>query len=69
MSTFSTETDRLEAFSDGVIAVIIALYVVAVAAAFFSPVISDVILVGVAVMWLVPDRRFEPLINRRDEPE
>lgn len=39
------------------------LYVVAIGAAFFSTVISDVILVAVAVMWIVPDRRFEPLIN------
>jgi len=47
----------------------IALYVIAVAAAFFLTAISDVILVGVAVMWLVPDRRFEPLINHRTEQE
>jgi uncharacterized membrane protein len=41
----------------------IALYVVALVSAFLSPMISDVIFVAVAIMWLVPDRRFEPLIN------
>ena len=39
------------------------LYVVAISAAFYSTVISDVIFVVVAIMWLVPDRRFEPLIK------
>jgi hypothetical protein len=42
------------------------LYIAAVGLAFVSPVISDVIFVAVAVMWFVPDRRFEPVIaNRR----
>jgi uncharacterized membrane protein len=41
----------------------IVLYVVAVAMSFAYPVVSDGILVAVALMWLVPDRRFEPLIN------
>ena len=40
------------------------LYVAAIAVAFLSTVVSDAILVAVAVMWLVPDRRFEPLINQ-----
>ena len=44
----------------------IGLYVVAIAAAFFSTVVSDAILVTVAVMWLTPDRRFEPLINQEE---
>jgi uncharacterized membrane protein len=39
------------------------LYVVAIACAFVSPVVSDLIFVFVAIMWIVPDRRFEPLIN------
>lgn len=43
----------------------IALYVLAIAAALISTIVSDVILVSVAVMWLVPDRRFEPLINQQ----
>ncbi|MBV8197561.1 MAG: DUF1211 domain-containing protein [Candidatus Eremiobacteraeota bacterium] len=46
----------------------IVLYVIAIAAAFVSPVISDVLIVTVAIMWIVPDRRFEPLINIESEP-
>ena len=41
----------------------IVLYVLAVAASFVAPIATDVLLVAVAVTWLVPDRRFEPLIN------
>lgn len=44
----------------------IGLYAVSIGAAFVSPVISDVIFVLVAAMWLVPDRRFEPLITIED---
>jgi uncharacterized membrane protein len=44
----------------------IVLYVAAIAMAFFSTIVSDVILVAVAVMWLVPDRRFEPLIDQEN---
>ena len=36
-----------------------ALYVAAVPAAFVSPFISIAIYVGVSIVWLVPDRRFE----------
>jgi uncharacterized membrane protein len=36
-----------------------ALYVAAVPAAFLSPYISIAIYVGVSIMWLIPDRRFE----------
>lgn len=39
------------------------LYAIGIGAAFVSTVISDVIIVAVGVMWLVPDRRFEPLID------
>lgn len=39
------------------------LYVIAIVAGFFTTVIPDIILVTVAIMWIVPDRRFEPLIN------
>ena len=46
----------------------IALYVLAIGTAFVSTIVSDVLLVAVAVMWLVPDRRFEPLINIDDRP-
>jgi uncharacterized membrane protein len=41
----------------------IVLYLAAIAFAFVSTVISDVMFVAVAIMWFAPDRRFEPLIN------
>jgi uncharacterized membrane protein len=44
----------------GVLSVV--LYAVAVGCAFFATWLSDVLLVAVACMWLVPDRRFEPVI-------
>lgn len=37
-----------------------ALYVASVPAAFVSPAISIAIFFGVSILWLVPDRRFEP---------
>ena len=37
-----------------------ALYVASVPAAFVSPYISVAILVGVSILWIVPDRRFAP---------
>ncbi len=40
------------------------MYAVAILAAFFSTVISDVLFIAVAVLWFVPDRRFEPIIDR-----
>jgi uncharacterized membrane protein len=45
----------------------ISLYLIALVAAFFSPPTTDVILVIVGIVWLVPDRRFEPLIDLRSE--
>jgi uncharacterized membrane protein len=39
------------------------LYLCAIGAAFFSTIISEVIIVIVAIIWFVPDRRLEPLIN------
>ena len=45
----------------------IAFYLGAIAAAFFVPLASDALMVAVAVMWLVPDRRFEALIDRNRE--
>jgi uncharacterized membrane protein len=45
-----------------------ALYVGAVPAAFVSPFISIAIYVGVSIVWLVPDRRFErQLFERKGE--
>jgi uncharacterized membrane protein len=39
------------------------LYLIAIGCSFVLPIVADVILVAVAIMWIVPDRRFEPLIN------
>jgi uncharacterized membrane protein len=39
------------------------LYVIAIGASFVLPIVTDAILVAVAIMWLVPDRRLEPLIS------
>jgi uncharacterized membrane protein len=41
------------------------LYVVAIPAAFVSPWISGALYVAVALMWLVPDRRIERVLERR----
>lgn len=34
-------------------------YLTSIAAAFVYPVISEIIFVGVAIMWLVPDKNIE----------
>ena len=41
----------------------ILLYFLAIGGAFVSTYVADAIFIVVAAMWLVPDRRFEPLIN------
>jgi uncharacterized membrane protein len=41
----------------------LALYVCAIVVAFFLPFVADVAYVLVAVMWFIPDRRFEPIIT------
>ena len=41
------------------------LYALAVPAAFANPVISGFVYVGVALLWLVPDRRFERAFRAR----
>ncbi len=48
---------RLEAFTDGVLAILI--YVAAIPLAFVNPWISDALYVAVALIWIVPDRRIE----------
>ena len=40
------------------------LYLAAVAIAFFQPLASCVLYAVVAGIWIVPDRRFERLVNR-----
>ena len=39
------------------------LYVIGIGGAFVSTIVTDITIVTVALIWLVPDRRFEPLIN------
>lgn len=41
------------------------LYACAIGAAFYSTAISDALFVIVAVLWIIPDRRFEPMIGNR----
>jgi uncharacterized membrane protein len=41
------------------------LYLVAIAAAFWLPWLAQCIYVGVALMWLVPDRRIEHVIDTK----
>jgi uncharacterized membrane protein len=38
------------------------IYLTGIALAFFSPIVSDLLYLGVALMWLVPDRRVEAAI-------
>ena len=42
----------------------IAMYGAAIAFAFFYTAISDAIFVGVALMWLVPDRRLQSVVHQ-----
>ncbi|HET8656254.1 MAG TPA: TMEM175 family protein [Longimicrobiaceae bacterium] len=44
-------------------------YVLAIGAAFFRPWISDALFVTVALIWLVPDRRIERVLQERPEAE
>jgi|SRR5581483_1313764 len=44
----------------GIISVV--TYVVALVSAFFYPPISDILIVGVAVLWFIPDKRIEKYI-------
>ncbi len=45
------------------------LYVIAIAAALAEPWVAGAIYVGVALMWLVPDRRIERALAERSEAE
>jgi len=46
----------------------VVLYAVALPMAFMSPAAACAVYVLVAVMWLVPDRRIEKTVPRRDTP-
>jgi len=54
--------NRLEAFSDGVIAIIITI-AAAIPLSFVSRWIAFGLCAVVAVMWVVPDRRIEKKLN------
>jgi uncharacterized membrane protein len=41
------------------------LYVGGIGAAFVSPLVADALFVAVAVLWVVPDRRYEAVIAGR----
>jgi uncharacterized membrane protein len=44
------------------------IYLAGIALAFVNPVISDLLYFGVALMWLIPDRRVETLLQRTKTP-
>jgi uncharacterized membrane protein len=43
----------------------IVFYAIAIPAAFFRPWIASAIYVGVALMWLIPDKRIERVVDER----
>jgi uncharacterized membrane protein len=45
----------------------LALYVAAIAISFLSTIAADALFVAVAILWIVPDRRFEPVIANRSD--
>ncbi|HLY03029.1 MAG TPA: TMEM175 family protein [Candidatus Cybelea sp.] len=45
----------------------LALYLSGIAISFFSTIAADALYVAVAVMWIVPDRRFESVIAKRSD--
>jgi uncharacterized membrane protein len=45
----------------------VVFYLIAIPLAFFLPWLSETIYVGVALVWLVPDRRIEKGLNERKE--
>ena len=42
------------------------LYVLAILTAFWAPVVAEAILVAAALIWLIPDRRIERVLAKRD---
>ena len=45
-----------------------ALYLLGIIASFFAPTVASAIYVLVALMWLIPDRRLERVIQASDKP-
>jgi len=43
------------------------IYIAAIAAAWYMPWISQLMLVAVALIWLIPDRRIEKVMDRAEE--
>ena len=41
-------------------------YVVAIVSTFWAPWVAETIYVGVALLWLIPDRRIERVLVRRE---
>jgi hypothetical protein len=41
------------------------LYLIAIGSAFYAPQVAQAIYVGVALLWLVPDRRIERALARK----
>ena len=46
----------------------IVLYALAICSAFFVTAFADAMFVTIAAVWLVPDRRYEPLIDTSEQP-
>jgi hypothetical protein len=40
------------------------LYALGIGLAFVSTILSDILVIVVAIIWIVPDRRFEAIIGR-----
>jgi uncharacterized membrane protein len=62
---------RLEAFSDGVLAIIITIrsvvhYLAAMPLAFLRPWMAMAVYLLVALRWLVPDRRIERALAKQE---
>ena len=45
------------------------LYLLGIIASFFAPTVASGVYVLVALMWLIPDRRLEPVIRVSDKPQ
>ena len=70
--------NRIEAFSDGVIAIkliealkktkkkgilSVLIYILSIPCAFYYPIISAILFVTVSIIWVVPDKNIEKALN------